>query len=104
MGEPRTLAVVLGEPIATHWFPEEAGAAITLAGRRFIDRTDDTGWAGFYDWLRPSPDRILGVRCWLNMLAPEEAQEIRVAAAGFSAVERTGEELRIWFSSRRDLD
>jgi len=101
----RTLVVLIREPLILRFLQEDSAAAITIDAKRFLDRTTaETGWAGHYDWLRGSPERILGVRCWLDMLPPDSAQMVREAATSSPATEMTSDELRIWFSAARAFE
>ena len=80
-----------------HLLDTDIGEHVDLDGRLFHD-SGFGDWVGFYDWLRSSSGKILGVRSWLE---DEEIQGIRNRIADSTFVEWSDTQLRLWFSNQR---
>jgi hypothetical protein len=92
--------VVLSVPLELWSLDNDVGESVAIQNRKFAD-SGAGSWIGFYDWLRSDRGLLLGVRSWLS---PSEAALIDATARAHPDVElSTNGELRIWFSSRRDL-
>lgn len=48
---------------------EPIGSTLELDGEWFLD-SGKGDWLGFYDWLRPVPGQVVGVRIWLDGRLP----------------------------------
>jgi len=58
-------------------------------------------WLGFYDWLRDSSKKVIGVRIWLD------EENVHVAAIGEcinAVMARAGKELSIFFGDDREFE
>jgi hypothetical protein len=100
MNAPKSLAVLLTEPLTLHLLPTDVGSSVLLEGRTFVD-SGLGDWIGFYDWLRTSQGELLGVRTWLT---DPQVQGIRGELSNNSAVELGDADVRVWFSEERSFD
>lgn len=75
------------------------GGAIEIDGVTFRD-SGAGDWLGFYDWLRTSDDRVIGVRITLD---PEIDQLLQLTARNVE-IDTGRRKVLIFFSDRRDYD
>jgi hypothetical protein len=96
----RTLVIVMKEPIRFHLAVEEDVALpLSLDGAVFSD-VGYGDWMGFYDWLRTSSGKLVGIRTRLD--APG-AEDLRQRIARNDAVDLDDGEIRVWFSSEQSF-
>nr|WP_315495287.1 hypothetical protein [uncultured Rhodoferax sp.] len=77
---------------------DSIGTQLHLDGEVFLDSSKG-GWLGFYDWLRPAPGQITGVRIWLDTKLPRPLFKCQ----GVELIE-TNQELLIFFGQDRQFD
>ena len=100
--QPEELAIVIlsgSRPPDVRSSTVPTGDTIEIHGVTFRD-SGAGDWLGFYDWLRTSDDRVIGVRITLD----EEIDRLLQLKALNVEIDQTRRKILIFFSDRRDFD
>jgi hypothetical protein len=95
-----TVAVILSgsSPPMIQGIADSIGTQLYLDDEVFLD-LGKGDWLGFYDWLRPAPGQIAGVRIWLDKELPRPLFKCQ----GVELIE-TNQELLIFFDQDRQFN
>lgn len=96
----RSLSVVLRPRLTLALIEGHPGDQLMLDEVTYRD-TGYGDWTGFYDWLRDSNDRVLGLRYW-----PDDTTFLLDVVRGFPyvVVPQNNFYMEIYFSTNRDVD
>jgi hypothetical protein len=97
---PKSLVVLITEPIALFWLPTEVSGSVLINGETFVDGGLGS-WIGFYDWLRTSHREVVGVRTWIS---GPEVEAIRRELSRNNAVDVCANDVRVWFAECRRFE